>query len=125
MLEYWSDGGLENPILQHSGTPVWYQQVKVRIAALRIHCRLTAVLLCLMLAGCKTPANLREMDPASAPRIEATDSFKIQEVVYGYLLQRDFWSTGEYSAVFLKANDGEFEALLRKFLEPRTQDQIE
>ena len=115
VLQYWSDRALENPILHHSTTPFWCQPAKVKTALLRIHCKLPAVILCLMLAGCKTPANLREMDPASAPRIETTDSFKVQEIVYGYLLQRDLWSTGEYTAVFLKASDAEFEAFLRKF----------
>ena len=47
--------------------------------------------------------------------LEEKDPFKIKEVVYGYLLQRDFWAEGAFSAVFVKENVRETDALIQKF----------
>jgi hypothetical protein len=46
---------------------------------------------------------------------EASDEYKIEEAVYGFMLQRHFWDSGEYAAVFLKGNDDEVASLIRKF----------
>ena len=49
------------------------------------------------------------------PKPEDTDQFKIVLAVYGYLLNRHFWDTGEYAAVFLQGDDAEVRALTRQF----------
>ena len=41
--------------------------------------------------------------------------FKIDLAVYGFLLNRHFWDTDEYAAIFLQGDDGEVRALLRQF----------
>jgi len=49
------------------------------------------------------------------PRLEKDDLRKVEMAVYGYLLQRHFWDAGEYSAVFLQAEDPEVAAIRRTF----------
>jgi len=39
----------------------------------------------------------------------------MEGLVYGYLLERDFWSEGDFSAVFLKGRDEDVAAFIRKF----------
>jgi hypothetical protein len=59
--------------------------------------------------------------PAPAPKkteklkLNKEDSFKVEVTVYRYLLQRHFWDTGEYSAVFLQGDDDEVDALIKEF----------
>ncbi len=48
-------------------------------------------------------------------RLEKDDLLKVETAVYGYLLQRHFWDAGEYSAIFLQAEDAEVEAIRRTF----------
>ena len=40
---------------------------------------------------------------------------KVELAVYGYLLQPQFWTDGEYSAIFLQGDAGEFDAMSRQF----------
>jgi len=51
--------------------------------------------------------------PPQPQRLEKAELLKVEVAVYGYLLQRHFWDAGEYSAVFLQADDDEVEAVRR------------
>jgi len=53
--------------------------------------------------------------PPQPQRLEKADLLKVETAVYGYLLQRHFWDAGEYSAIFLQADDAEVEAIRRAF----------
>jgi hypothetical protein len=67
-----------------------------------------------LLVGCSSAGRL---DPWTQPLalLEEKDQFKIKEVVYGYLLQRDFWGEGAFSAVFVKENVMATDALIQRF----------
>ena len=75
----------------------------------------TALLLGL-LAGCashhpaKTPA-----EPSAIRELEASDNFKIEAAVYGYLLEKHPWEGGNDAAIFLEAGDERAAALVRRF----------
>lgn len=45
------------------------------------------------------------------PKLAPADQLLVDAVVYDYLLQRDFWSSGEYTAVFLQGDDSEVAAI--------------
>jgi len=47
--------------------------------------------------------------------METREEFKIEKVVYAYLLERDIWRERDYSAVFLKGSDEEVAALMQRF----------
>ena len=64
----------------------------------------------LIVAGCGT---FSDYDPR--PPLETREEFKIEQVVYAYLLEQDIWSDRDYSAVFLKGSDEEVAALLQRF----------
>ncbi len=49
------------------------------------------------------------------PKLERDDLLKVELAVYGWLLQRHFWDAGEYSAIFLQADDAEVETIRRTF----------
>ena len=82
-----------------------------------------------LLAGCSTskeeirfndehspePTNAAATVPPQTPGLEKADLLKVETAVYGYLLQRHFWDAGEYSAIFLQADDAEVEAIRRAF----------
>jgi len=72
-------------------------------------CVFTAICLGL-LAGCAShpPA-------ASTSGLEATDDFKIEAAVYGYLLEKHPWDGSDCAAIFLEADDARAAALIRKF----------
>jgi len=53
--------------------------------------------------------------PPQPPRLEKAGLLKVEMAVYGYLLQRHFWDAGEYSAVFLQADEAEVAAIRRTF----------
>ena len=82
------------------------------------------------LAGCSTsreeihfsdersPEPTNAIAPAAPPqpqRLEKDDLLKVEIAVYGYLLQRHFWDTGEYSAIFLQADEAEVKTIRRAF----------
>ena len=84
------------------------------------------------LAGCTANreeiqfSDERALEPTNAPapvltappqpqRLEKDDLLKVEMAVYGYLLQRHFWDAGEYSAVFLRADDAEVAAVRQAF----------
>ena len=81
-------------------------------------------------AGCASPpakivfsdepeiraATAASVAPASAPkRLEKADELKIEQLLFGYLLERHFWDQGDYSAVFLQADDPQVQALIKKY----------
>ena len=43
------------------------------------------------------------------------DDFKIEKAVYGYLLEKHLWDSGEYAAIFFAADDDRVAALIKKF----------
>lgn len=56
--------------------------------------------------------------PASAPakpQLGRPDELKIEQAIYGYLLERRFWDLADYSAVFLQADDPQVAALMKKY----------
>lgn len=97
-----------------------------------------AVLGLLLAAGCSTdnekiyftsepniPAPAAE--PASlskslANTLSKADEEKIDLVIFGYLLERHFWEDGDYSALFLQADDKVVATMMKKF--PRHQPPI-
>ena len=66
-----------------------------------------------LLAGCASHQQAEKSGPNR--KFEAGDDFKIEVVVYGYLLERHFSDPGEYSAIFLEGSDAWVAALIRKF----------
>ena len=48
-------------------------------------------------------------------KLTPAEELQVDAVVYGYLLQRDFWATHEYTAVFLQGDDDEVAALQKQF----------
>jgi hypothetical protein len=79
-------------------------------------------------AGCaSTPDNITFSDeaeiravagtaPAASPkRLEKADELKIEQQVFGYLLERHFWDLADYSAVFIQADDAQIKALIAKY----------
>jgi hypothetical protein len=66
-----------------------------------------------LLAGCRTGKQAEQSGPNR--KFEASDDFKIEVAVYGYLLERHFSDQGEYSAIFLEGSDAWVAALIRKF----------
>ena len=54
--------------------------------------------------------------PASAPRrLEKADELKIEQLVFGYLLERHFWDLADYSAVFLQADEAQIKAMIKQY----------
>ncbi len=76
-----------------------------------------AVFLCL-LAGCASPkpAKAGKVEASNeTQKLEASDDFKIEAAVYGYLLEKKPWGSGEYTAIFLEGDGARVAALIRKF----------
>ncbi|MGA2241994.1 MAG: hypothetical protein ABSH11_08125 [Verrucomicrobiota bacterium] len=69
-----------------------------------------------LLAGCVSHRAVKPPEESSAIRkLESRDDFKIEMVVYGYLLEKHPWDSGEYTAIFLEGSDAWVAALIRKF----------
>lgn len=51
----------------------------------------------------------------SPDKLEKGDELKIELAVFSYLLERHFWDLGEYSAVFLRADDAQVDWLMKKY----------
>ena len=66
-----------------------------------------------LLAGCAS-------HPPAAPTsgLEATDDFKIEEAVYGYLLEKHPWDSSAYGAIYLETGDDRAAALIKKLPRP-------
>jgi hypothetical protein len=59
-----------------------------------------------------------EIPPAVLPtekKLERADELKIKNAVFSYLLERHFWDLGEYSAVFLQADDAQVAQFIKKY----------
>ncbi len=65
-----------------------------------------------LLAGCISG---QYAEKPSGQKLEDTDEFKIDAVVYAYLLQRHDWNAGGYTAIFLKGSDAEVARMMRIF----------
>jgi len=54
--------------------------------------------------------------PAPAQKhLEKADELKIEQIIFGYLLERHFWDGGDYSAVFLQTDDAQVDAVIKKY----------
>lgn len=53
--------------------------------------------------------------PPVQPRLEKADDLKIEQIIFGYLLERHFWDTDDYSAVFLQADDAQVTAMIKRY----------
>jgi hypothetical protein len=71
-----------------------------------------ALLLCL-LAGCASHQPAKES--SASQKFEASDDFKIEAAVYGCLLEKHPWDSGEYTAIFLTGSDDRVAALIKIF----------
>jgi hypothetical protein len=94
---------------------------------------IVAAVLLGLLAGCAShkPAKVSGVKVRSdSQKLEAGDDFKIEAAVYGYLLKKRPWGSGEYSAIFLEGNDACVAALIGKYphhvppLKPADQAQL-
>ena len=85
------------------------------------------VLVGLLAAGCgtndekiyfasevKIPASVAVTAPV-APSLSKADEHKIDMVVFGYMFERRFWEGGDYTALFLQADDAVVDAMIKKF----------
>ena len=53
---------------------------------------------------------------APQPRqLAKPERFQVELAVFNYLLSRHFWDDGEYSAIFIQADDAEIKILSKKF----------
>jgi hypothetical protein len=66
-----------------------------------------------LLAGCASHKPAESSGPSR--KFEASDDFKIEAAVYGYLLERNLGNSGGYTAIFLTGNDDRVAALIKKF----------
>ena len=67
-------------------------------------------------AGCASHRAARPPEMSGAGRkFESRDDFKIEAAVYGYLLEKQPWGAGEYTAIFLEGSDDWVSAMTRKF----------
>jgi hypothetical protein len=48
-------------------------------------------------------------------RMDTADEIRIEQVIFGYLLERHFWDLADYSAVFLQADDAQVKAMIKKY----------
>ena len=62
----------------------------------------------------KMPATVAVMSP-TAPTLSKADEHLIDMVVFGYLFDRHFWEGGDYTALFLQADDAVVDAMIQKF----------
>jgi hypothetical protein len=53
--------------------------------------------------------------PPAAKSLPKADVLQIEQVIFGYLLERHFWDLADYSAVFLQADDAQITALIKKY----------
>jgi hypothetical protein len=48
-------------------------------------------------------------------KLDKADELKIEQVIFGYLLERHFWDLADYSAVFLSADDAQVAVMMKKY----------
>ena len=67
-------------------------------------------------AGCTSYRAVKPPAESSVSRkLESRDDFKIEKAVYGYLLEKQPWDNGEYTAIFLEGNSDRVAAMIRRF----------
>jgi hypothetical protein len=91
---------------------------------------LLAAALASLTSGCRTEKeDIQFTDDASMPMLETNavatttkpasltkaEEVQIELAVFGNLLTRHFWEDGDYTAIFLRADDDEVAALQKKF----------
>jgi hypothetical protein len=47
--------------------------------------------------------------------LDKADELQIEQLIFGYLLERHFWDLADYSAVFLSADEAQVTAMIRKY----------
>jgi hypothetical protein len=88
-------------------------------------------LLALLAAGCAThkpkdkiiftdgaeirAAAASAVTPPIQNKLAKADELKIEQVIFGYLLERHFWDLADYSAVFLSTDEEQVAAMMKKF----------
>jgi hypothetical protein len=98
------------PMLHPSNMPLSTRDKNMKAISIVV-----ALFLCL-LAGCSTgkqEGNSRESRKTDITDIN--DDFKIEMAVYGYMLEKHPWDSGEYAAIFIEGGDDRVAALIRKF----------
>jgi hypothetical protein len=89
----------------------WFQKMNSKIF-------FAALCVCL-LAGCRTDEGIIGGSIAAvAPtprKLDQQELSKVELAIYGYLLQPQFWTNGEYSAVFVQGDGDEFDAVSKLF----------
>ena len=53
--------------------------------------------------------------PPAEKGLDQADERKIEQLIFGYLLERHFWDDADYSAVFLQADDAQVAAMMKLF----------
>ena len=53
--------------------------------------------------------------PPAVSHLEKADELQIEQIIFGYLLDRHFWDLADYSAVFLQADDAQVAAMIKKY----------
>ena len=48
-------------------------------------------------------------------KLDQADELQIEQLIFGYLLERHFWDLADYSAVFLSADEAQVTALIKKY----------
>jgi hypothetical protein len=53
--------------------------------------------------------------PPAQKGLDQADERKIEQLIFGYLLERHFWDDAGYSAVFLQADDAQVAAMMKQY----------
>ena len=53
--------------------------------------------------------------PPEQKKLDRADEVQIEQVIFGYLLERHFWDLADYSAVFLQTDDAQVTAMMKKY----------
>jgi len=48
-------------------------------------------------------------------KLDKADELQIEQLIFGYLLERHFWDLADYSAVFLSADEAQVGAMIKKY----------
>lgn len=65
-------------------------------------------------------ADIREASASAAvqpaqKKLDQADELAVEQLIFGYLLERHFWDQADYSAVFLQADDAQVAAMMKKY----------
>ncbi len=85
--------------------------------------------LLVLAAGCAAPrekivfsddadirlATASAVAPPVQKKLDKADELKIEQLIFGYLLERHFWDSAEYTAIFLQADDAQVAELMKKY----------